>query len=241
MRIVLLCLFFLCFGMQDSFADTTKVSAKRPIVVRLDSTKLQLRSFDAAELKAYKAQKDFIYDDEAPVGESLWDRFWKWFWGVVNRIFGDAVSGTAIKYLLIAAFVALLAFVIAKSSGLNLFMFSKRSKPIAVPYHEAEENIHELNFSEEIEKATSAGNYRLAIRLFYLLSLKKLSDRQLIHWLPEKTNQHYLEELEDKERRAQFSALTRQFEYVWYGEFMINREVFNQFKASFDQFNADLS
>lgn len=241
MRLALLCAFLLCFGMQVSFADTTKVPAKRPVVVQLDSTKLQLRSFDAATLKAYKAQKEFTYDDEAPVGDSLWDRFWSWFWKLVDRIFGNRVSGNVVKYLIIAAFVALLAFIIAKLSGINLMMFAKRSKAVTVPYHEAEENIHELNFAEEIEKATTAGNYRLAIRLFYLLSLKKLSDRQLIHWLPEKTNQHYLEELKDEQKKKQFVVLTRQFEYVWYGEFLINKEIFNQFRASFEQFNADLS
>lgn len=241
MRIALLCALLLCFGMQVSFANTTKVSAKPPVVVRLDSSKLQLRSFDAATLKAYKAQKDFIYDDEAPVGDSLWARFWSWFWKMIDRIFGDRVSGNVVKYLVIAAFVALLTFIIVKLSGLKLMMFTKRSKPVAVPYHETEENIHELNFAEEIEKASNAGNYRLAIRLFYLLSLKKLSDRQLIHWLPEKTNQHYLEELKDEKKKSQFASLTRQFEYVWYGEFMINREVFNQFRTSFERFNADLS
>ncbi len=241
MRIALLCVFFLCLGMPASFADTTKVSDKRHVVVRLDSTKLTLRSFDAARLKTYKSQKDFIYDDAAPEGESLWDRFWKWFWRLVNRIFADEVSGKLIKYLVIGAFVVLVAFIVTKLSGLNLMMFSKRSKPVTVPYYETEDNIHELNFAEEIDKATSVANYRLAIRLFYLLSLKKLSDRHLIHWLPEKTNQHYLEELKDEQKRAQFATITRQFEYVWYGEFMINKEVFNQFKTSFEQFNADLS
>lgn len=75
------------------------------------------------------------------------------------------------------------------------------------------------------------------MRLFYLYSLKRLDESALISWLPEKTNQTYIAELADPEKRQQFSRLTTQFEYIWYGEFFIDKETFGYVKGDFDRFN----
>lgn len=222
------------------FVDTLS-NTHRSAIVRVDSSRLSPRAFDTEQLEKYRQQKDFIYDDVLPQSESLWDRLKKWIWDLVNQLFQNESSSQILKYLVLAALVALLAYFILKAAGLDLKMFSKKSKTIAIPYHETEENIHEINFPEEIEKASASGNYRLAVRLFYLLSLKRLSDAQLIHWLPEKTNLQYQSELKNELQRQQFSQLTRQFEYVWYGEFMIDKEIFQEYKLSFEQFNAKLS
>lgn len=236
-------LLFIYLLLQSSFshaADTAQVSVKPPVVVRLDSNLLRTRHFDAKQLKAYQNEKAFSYDELAPASESIWERFWKWFWRLVESLFGNETSGKVLKYIVIGAFVALVTFLIVKLAGIELFQFSKKSKALAVPYQEVQENIHEINFNEEIESATAKGNYRLAIRLLYLLSLKKLTDRQLIHWLPEKTNQAYLDEIENEPTKSGFAMLTRQFEYVWYGDFQLNKEAFLTVRLSFEQFNSEL-
>jgi hypothetical protein len=58
--------------------------------------------------------------------------------------------------------------------------------------------------------------------------LKQLSDSQLIDWQPDKTNQTYLRELATQRPnlRAPFAELTRQFEYVWYGELPLQRPLY---------------
>jgi hypothetical protein len=38
--------------------------------------------------------------------------------------------------------------------------------------------------------------------------------------------------------KQQFLQLTAQFEYIWYGEFFINRESFSTINSNFDQFNS---
>lgn len=236
----MLFIYFVFLSSLGNAADTVRVSVKRPAVVRLDSTALHMRQFDAKQLKAYQSERAFNYDELAPASESLWERFWKWFWRLVESLFGNETSGRILKYIVLGAFVALVIFLLVKLAGIELFQFSKKSKALTVPYHEVQENIHEINFNEEIEKATQQGNYRLAIRLFYLLSLKQLTDRQLIHWLPEKTNQVYLEEIENENTKARFAVLTRQFEYVWYGDFQLSKEAFMPVRLSFEQFNTEL-
>ena len=222
---------------------STKLSAAPPlkaVPLKSDSSVITVRKFDLQKIKDYQTQKDFIYDDVAPVNEGLWDRFWRWFWNSIHGVLKNEYSGGFIKYILIALLAALVIFVAVKFIGLDLKIFSGKSKAVDIPYNESMDNIHEINFSEEVEKAVAKGNYRLAIRLFYLQSLKLLNDKGLIDWQPEKTNQIYIAELKDPIRKEQFSTLTRQFEYIWYGEFFIDKENFKVVKGSFERFNVKI-
>jgi hypothetical protein len=115
-----------------------------------------------------------------------------------------------------------------------------KSRKTPLAYTESTENIHEINFDEEIEKAIASHNYRLAVRLLYLRSLKQLSDNGLIQWQPEKTNSVYVYELNNPSVRQSFVSLTRQFEYVWYGGFNIDGAAFGNINQLFQNFKKQL-
>lgn len=216
--------------------DQPKVQVKHK-VLKTDSSQLVVRHFDTGKLLKYRSKKAFTYDDTPPATENLWSRFWRWFWKQVNALLANKISGNIIKYIVIAAVIALIVFLVIRFIGMDMKMISGKSKSITVPYEESMDNIHEISFEEEIEKATATGNYRLAVRLFYLRTLKVLNDRGLIDWQPEKTNQVYVNELKEDDRKQSFVQLTRQFEYVWYGEFFIDKEAFSTLKRDFDHFN----
>lgn len=202
-----------------------------------DSSKVILRNFDAEKMKTYTEQSEFRYKETPPDQDSLWARFWRWFWNWFSGVLENKTSGAFFKYGIITALAALVVFIIIKAMGLDLKVFAGKSKAVEVPYSESLENIHEINFRAEIEKAISSGNYRLAVRLFYLHALKMMNDGQLINWQPDKTNQAYVAELTDPEKRKQFEELTTQFEYIWYGEFFIDKESFAEVRKDFDTFN----
>ena len=105
-----------------------------------------------------------------------------------------------------------------------------------MPYDESVENIYAIDFNAEIDKAVTQQNYRLAVRLLYLRSLRQLADAGLIHWDVNKTNTIYINELANAEQRLAFKLLTRQFEYVWYGEFIIDAQIFTKITALFNNF-----
>lgn len=207
------------------------------IPIKNDSATVVLRTFDQQKIKDYAALKDFQYEEQLALNTSWWDRFWRWIWELINSTLENKYAGGFIKYLLIAIVVAVVIFVVVKFMGLDLKILTGKSKSVDVPYDESMENIHEINFNEEIDKAVRQGNYRLAVRLLYLRSLKVLSDSELISWQPEKTNQAYIDELIDEERKKDFKILTLQFEYIWYGDFSIEKESFGALKGNFDRFN----
>jgi len=212
-------------------------SIAKKATVTLDSAKIDLREFNKSKLESHSKETDFIYDDVPAPNLSLWDRFWQWVWRLIGNTLSNKVAGGFVKYLAIIALVGLVVFIVLKIIGADLKIFSRQSQKVEVPYTESDDNIHEIDFNEQIEKAITNANYRLAVRLLYLRSLKKLSDNGLIHWLPEKTNQTYISEINDPDKKKQFSRLTHQFEYVWYGEFFINKDDFYVIKDTFERFN----
>jgi hypothetical protein len=202
---------------------------------------VKLRRFDPEKLKSYTGDKDFKYEDTPPVDTDWWGRFWKWFWSLLENTIENNVTGQLIGYLALALLIALAVFIIFKVMGIDLKIFSGKSKSIDIPYLESEDNIHEINFNQEIEAAIAANNFRLAIRLFYLQILKQLNDAGQIQWQPEKTNNAYVLEIQDAGKKHIFKNLTDQFEYVWYGEFAINRQEFDQIKTGFEKFKTPTS
>lgn len=244
-KILLLSVFLLGFRLTG-FCTVRKAETEKPAAARIaatiktDSSKVTIRKFDQEQLKAYASDRDFIYDDAAPESYSVWDRFWSWFWRLISSALKNRYGGTIIKYVTIAAATALVVFIVLKLIGVNLRIFTRKAKAVNIPYKETEENIHEIDFNKEIEEAIGKGNFRLGVRLLYLRSLKKLSDKNLIIWQPEKTNQTYLNEISDMHKKQQFGILTKQFEYVWYGEFFIDAANFKQLRDSYDQFSREL-
>lgn len=246
MRKFLLIALFACvaitaFAVAKPVAALKAATGLQPAVtvkIKNDSSKLAIRNFDLQKLKSYRERAEFKYDNDTPA-ESWWGKFWRWFWGLFKGVLKSSYSVSFIKYGIIAILAAMVIFVIFKLLGLDLKIILGKSKSIEVPFSESLDNIHEINFSEEIQQAITNGNYRLAVRLCYLSTLKKLNDRSLISWQPEKTNRTYIEEITDPLIKQQFTLLTTQFEYIWYGEFFIDKENFSGIKNNFDLFNPE--
>lgn len=230
-------------------AKPAKHVIHKAAVLKTDSSAVNVRVFDNAALKAYSKQPEFKYDDTY-AGPSLWTRFWHWFWSLFDflKIHPHAPSSllvlflTFLKYLFIGLGLATIAFFIFKMAGIDMLnIFRRKPRVVNLTYSESIENIHEINFDTEIENAAAHHNYRLAVRLLYLKCLKQLNDASLINWQPDKTNGAYINELNDTAQRSTFKLLTRQFEYVWYGDFAIDGAIFKHINVLFQQFKNDMA
>jgi hypothetical protein len=134
------------------------------------------------------------------------------------------------------------AFVIIYLSNSNVSLFRKKSRIISSG-EEAEmatDNIFEINYQKEIDKAVSRGNYRFAVRLMFLRVLKNLSEKNVIQYKPDRTNFDYLLQLQPTKHYNEFFRITRNYEYSWYGLFDIDQEKFSLIKNDFDHFDNKL-
>ena len=102
------------------------------------------------------------------------------------------------------------------------------------------EDITELELDDPIRNAIEQGQFRKATRLLYLKALRELQERSLIQWRREKTNRQYLRELKRRELKGLFQDITFIFEYIWYGEFQVDKDHFNSAYSSFLQFDQAL-
>lgn len=115
-------------------------------------------------------------------------------------------------------------------------IFNRESSSAAISIKESLTDIHKITFDEEIARALLQQNYRLAVRLLYLGILKHLNDVRLIEWEIDKTNAEYVGELKNAEQKKVFGGLTRQFEYVWYGDFPLDQQTFREISSRFKDF-----
>ena len=92
-------------------------------------------------------------------------------------------------------------------------------------YEETEDTIYGVDFDSTISQALGREDYREAIRMVYLRTLKALSDSQQIDWQPFKTPSQYVRELSDS---AAFRMLTAHFLRVRYGNFAATRQLYDE-------------
>lgn len=211
---------------------------QQPKLIRLDSSKVTITQFDKDKIETYKQQREFQYESISKE-LSLWDRFWMWFWRQIGNLLGNTIENPISRYFFIGLGVAVVAFILYKVIGADA-LFSKKSKKTALPYDVLSEDIHQIDYKAELARLVAEGKYRLAVRLLYLQSLKKLSDKDIIDWRPEKTNYNYLMEISEPDLKAEFARLTHQFDYIWYGDFPVDRVKFDPINQTFSHFNAQI-
>lgn len=229
---------FICFLFL--LVPLTSFCAVQSDLTKYEERKIELNSFDQRIIDEFKEDADFIYMQ--PPGtrpnflKTLFNKFFQW----LVMIFGnEGFAWLVLIVMIIAGVVGLgLAFYGIFGIGKTIPIYSKELN--GLDYSVKDENIHELNFMDEIDLAVEQQDYRRAIRLIYLYALKLLSDKNVIDWLPAKTNHDYLYEIQNEYFKKQFSMLSYYFEYVWYGDFQANATQFEEMKNAFSGLKLNL-
>lgn len=100
-----------------------------------------------------------------------------------------------------------------------------------------EENIHELDLNQILQKYIQEQNYKRAIRVLYLIAIKELSNKSWIKWKKDKTNYEYVLEMQNKpNHHGPFNELTYIYEWVWYGGHEVEEDTYRNVGPKFNQF-----
>lgn len=220
----------------------TPISAQNDSVsVKYDDTRLQRVSIDEDDLSTYRSDKKFDYTLEKT--ENTWlSAIKNWFYNLLRRffewIFGvEKATGYLSLFLRILPYIllGLLIYLIVRffvKSQVGPFLESKKN-PNTVILSEEERIIKSDNIQDLIKEAIANGNYRLAIRYYYLYILKLLSNKELIDWQLQKTNDDYLHELSNGKLKSAFAKATFLYDYVWYGEFQLDETKYQRAERTF--------
>ena len=154
--------------------------------------------------------------------------------GFLSKILGSGIVGLLL-WAFVICFIGFILYRLFLSDG----GFRRRSKTMKemVPGVEEEIITHESDFDALIRQALQNSNYRQAIRYQYLRTLHLLAGKNLVVLAPDKTNFQYVTEIVNKDYQQAFAALTLNYEHVWYGEFEIDKNIYEKIETGFRQLN----
>jgi hypothetical protein len=143
--------------------------------------------------------------------------------------------------LVIGAFLGILVWFLQTNNLIQPRQNRKLAQQATATEEEMSDNIFEMKFPTMIERAKQSGNYALAIRLHYLQTLRTMNDKGLIQYKMDKTNMDYIFGLYNTAHYDSFFAVTRMYEFAWYGEYPVDISQFEKIESKFIQFNQQIA
>lgn len=217
--------------------------------VTYDTAPLEVRQIDDTDLQKYKDDTTFDYE-EIDSENTWWNNFTTWLSNIFRRIF-EGIFGIQKAAGLLAFFLRILPYLLM---GVLIFLLVKfflkvnaqsllqpRKEQNAVGISEEENLIKNQDLQQLVQKALADKNYRLAVRYYYLHLLQLMTDKEIIAWEIQKTNDDYLREINRAELKQPFSVITRLYEYIWYGDFPMDASKYNKAETAFSNLQKTLN
>ncbi len=206
-----------------------------------DRAPVTVRYPDAEKLRDLQTDRAYQYGTDAPPPDNPIARFLAYLWQEIARFLASDAYQNVWQYVFLAAIAGIIIYLLLKADVLGSLFAKRAQQGEELDYETITENIHEIDFNGAIGQAVEQQNYRLAVRLLYLQTLKRLTDAELIQYKPDKTNRQYVYELANSPRQADFEHLTRQFEFIWYGDFPVDAGRFDELRVQFRAFEGSFA
>jgi hypothetical protein len=139
---------------------------------------------------------------------------------------------------MILGFLMLIIWYLADS---NISIFKRTSKSIGDEEEWGDENIHALDFPQQINAAVNQQDYRLATRLMFLQLLKRMDEFNIIEYHHDFTNNDYRQHLKGTRFATSFDVVARHYEFVWYGKRQPNPAHYEEIKIQFTRLDNQLA
>ncbi|MFY7671759.1 hypothetical protein ACOSP6_11795 [Tenacibaculum sp. MEBiC06402] len=234
-RFLLILMTFIAYSSfsQDDYIEENDSSYE---YVEHGTNTVEDRSFDK-ELKSKYNGAEFKYKekkakkkDVKPINKETEQRSLNFFKGLTTFL------STVFPYLL-ALIVVLIIVKSVLAGNTDFWRFKKQKiKKSAIVKEESEENIAETDYESLLKLAITNNDFRKATRYYYLLLLKRMHEKELINYDKDKTNSEYVFDLKKIELRKHFSYLLYIYDYVWYGEFVVNETNFSTIEKEYESF-----
>ncbi len=150
------------------------------------------------------------------------------------------IDATWVKYVLMVLLILLLIFLLVRLLSQKSNPTLQGLGPTMMDLDHAEEHLPSADLSRLLEKALALKDYRSAMRLHYLIALQELDAMGWIRHGKEKTNMAYVMELNGRAVQGDFRALTRLFEFVWYGDRPVSGRDYHTLSPRFQAFLDEL-
>ena len=212
------------------------------------TTNLNPIDFNADKIADLKNDPSFDYLSTVE-NDSWWTRFKRWintrYQQFTNWLFGDykayefvAIFLKILPYLILGAFIGLIIWLFIRLIPAR-YLFEEQETP-QVFLNDEENIVRSENIGKLIDAAINDGDYRLAVRYYYLQLLRQLNQKKLINYEFQKTNSEYLNEIKADRLRVQLKKVMRIYDFIWYGSFSLTEPDFHLAQRNFQDMQTSI-
>ena len=199
------------FSLQRDTISVIKLKKEYSWTTNIDSFLLAKKKEDSSQSKIVISQNN---------GSSF-----------LSRLFNSLILKVTM-WVIAAVLILFIIYRLFLSEG----VFGKRSIKPGINLLSEEEDTSLINdYDELLRKAYNNGNWRFAMRFLFLKTLQKLNEKEIIKYAVDKTNSVYTTEL-PVVWKNDFASLALYYEYVWYGNIKIEKDVFDALENKFNNF-----
>lgn len=208
----------------------------------IDSSELKLIRPDGVLEKKVFDDPKMKYDRDVQYEPGLLDRFMDW---LSELLFGNnnneniEFTRTLIIWAVIIFCVILVVWLLWRSDLSRLVR--PESKLTTFNFNEITDDLSSINFDKMIDEALKNNDFRTAIRWNYLKCLFLLEKGGHLMFQPSKTNIDYQNDLRKSDFLNEFMAVSRIYDYVWYGKFTVDQTKYTELKREFSSFESHLN
>jgi len=98
-----------------------------------------------------------------------------------------------------------------------------------------------IDYDEAIRKYQTEGNYRFAVRYLFLRLIHSVTDKNIIQIRDSTTNTEIGRAFGQHPLASQFRYLATAYEFIYFGDFNLNKEIFDSLKIKFELFQEKIS
>lgn len=215
--------------------ETLYFTGKEDSLSLYDSSVIEWRKIPDTTVLALQHNRDFWYansDRSQQERDENDDENTNGFAILLASILGLQAIRQAIFIFILLLFALAVIWFLAKN---QINLFGRRKGLITVDQTEGSQpdSMSPADLQLAVENAEKNEHYRLAIRLSYLLLLKRFSEEGWIKLTEDTTNMEYLSQLYTSPFYKEFFTVTRDYEYAWYGEMAINKPLYDRIQQDF--------
>jgi hypothetical protein len=152
-----------------------------------------------------------------------------------------SVTFGGFKYIFYFLLAAAIIFLLVKIlQNINSSPSLEIDKGVSYTLAEVEDKILEVDLDKFLNEALAKRDFRLALRIKFLIIIKTLTLSGKIIWTKEKTNWEYHNEIKEMALALKFREIIMTFEPIWYGEYELTELQFNTLSPSYESFKSIL-
>lgn len=223
---------------EESFSDEdTEQQYSFTTLQEQDTFVPAARKISASTIEGFRNDGDFWYVEkgkEKREEEEKDTSFLYEFLRAMEKLFSEPIMKVLVWIVAIFVFLLLLVWI----AGLDFSILIGKGE--ITKQHNPEDStdiaLMKTDMQAALQVALRENNLRLAVRLMFLIALKNLDNKKVLHYNEHTTNAEYVRELWGTEHYHHFFQLARAFEYAWYGKFEISAENFSRIEQHFQPF-----